>query len=487
MAVDDAAALRLAALLDSFDDAVVSMSFDGTIESWNRGAECLFGYLAKDVIGRSISLLAPPDQASDDDLMRRVRQGERVDSFETTRIRKDGAPVEVFLALSPIVAPDGEPVGVAMIASDAAERKLVQRDVVRLAAIIDSSDDAIVSKDLSGIVTTWNRAAERMFGYTAGEIVGKSITTIIPRDRLPEEDFVLSQIRKDIPIEHFETVRIRKDGSPIDISLTVSPIKAHDGRIVGASKIARDISEQKRLLQQLEESSRLKDEFLATLSHELRTPLNALMGYLQMLREGKIPEQGRSRALDLIDRNARALMRLVSDVLDISTIVAGKARLKLEPCDLAPIVESAIDVVRSAMEAKRLSLVREFEPGPTTVLGDQDRLQQVFWNLLMNAVKFTPEGGRITVAIQRGASTAHVSIADTGAGIDANFLPYLFQRFRQGNQRVDREHAGLGLGLSLVRHFAELHGGAVTAKSPGLQQGSTFEVSLPLFAPPVPA
>jgi PAS domain S-box-containing protein len=481
MAVD-AVALRLAALLDSFYDAVVSTSLDGTIESWNRSAEALFGHQAKDVIGRPIAVISPPGDASDDDLIRRARQGERIDSFETTRINKDSEPIEILLSVSPIVAADGEPIAVLMIARDAADRKRRERDTLRLAAIVDSSDDAIISKDLFGIVTSWNRAAERMFGYAADEIIGKSIKTIIPKERLSEEDFVLSQIRKAIPIDHFETVRVRKDGTLIDVSLTVSPIKAHDGRIIGASKIARDISEQKRLQEQLEQSNRLKDEFLATLSHELRTPLNALLGYAQMLREGKVPEAGRQRALELIDRNARSLVRLVNDVLDISTIVAGKARLKLEACELTPTIDAAIDVVRPAIEAKRLSLVREFEPDGATVLGDQDRLQQVFWNLLANAVKFTPEGGRITVALRKQAGVVRVSVADTGAGISPDFLPFLFQRFRQGDARVDREHAGLGLGLALVRHFVELHGGVVTAKSPGLDQGSTFEVSLPLLA-----
>jgi signal transduction histidine kinase len=215
--------------------------------------------------------------------------------------------------------------------------------------------------------------------------------------------------------------------------------------------------------------------------------LNALMGYAQMLREGKVPENGRGRALELIDRNARALVRLVSDVLDISTIVAGKARLKLETCDLIPILEAAIDVVRPAREAKRLSLVREFEPGPATVMGDADRLQQVFWNLLANAVKFTPEGGRVTVALRKDAGIVRVAVSDTGIGIAADFLPYIFQRFSQGNARVDREFGGLGLGLALVRHFVELHGGAVQATSAGPRQGSTFDVSLPMFSDQPPA
>jgi PAS domain S-box-containing protein len=486
MAVD-VAALRLAALLDAFDDAVVTTDLDGTIEWWNRAAERLFGYSAAEVLGRPIGGLAPPDQAPEDHVLRRVRLGERVDFVEATWVRKDGERIDILLSASPVLAPDGQVIGASMIARDAAEPKRIERDILRLAAIVDSSDDAIVSKDLNGIVMSWNRAAERMFGYAAHEMIGRSITTIIPPDRLKEEDFVLSQVRKAIPVEHFETVRVRKDGSLINVSLTVSPIKSHDGRIIGASKIARDITEQKRLLQQLEETSRLKDEFLATLSHELRTPLNALLGYAQMLKEGKIPDEGRGRALELIDRNARSLMRLVSDVLDISTIVAGKARLKLDACELTPVLEAAIDVVRPAMEAKRLSLVREFDADGATILGDHDRLQQVFWNLLANAVKFTPEGGRITVTLHKDAGLARVSVADTGAGISPSFLPYLFQRFRQGNQSADREFAGLGLGLALVRHFVELHGGDVTAKSPGPGQGSTFEVSLPLFAATPPA
>jgi PAS domain S-box-containing protein len=483
----EAAALRLAALLDAFDDAVISTNLDGVIESWNRSAARLFGYSAKEAVGRPLAAIFPPEGTADEDALRKARQGERVDFFETVRARRDGVRIEIMLRVSPIVTPEGEVAGAILIARNATDARRIERDILRLAAIVDSSDDAIVSKDLFGIVTTWNRAAERMFGYTADEIVGKSITTIIPRERLSEEDFVLSQVRKDIPIDHFETVRLRKDGSPIDVSLTVSPIKASDGRIIGASKIARDISEQKRLLAQLEESGRLKDEFLATLSHELRTPLNALLGYVQMLREGKVPEDGRARALELIDRNARALMRLVSDVLDISTIVAGKARLKLEACDLVPVIDAAIDVVRPAMEAKRLSFVRDVEPGRATVLGDPDRLQQVFWNLLANAVKFTPERGRVTVMVRKRAGFVRISVADTGAGIAASFLPYLFQRFRQGNQRLDREFAGLGLGLSLVRHFVELHGGAVTATSPGLGQGATFEVSLPTLSSGSPA
>ena len=205
----------------------------------------------------------------------------------------------------------------------------------RLASIVESSDDAIISKDLNGYITSWNSAAERMFGYTPAEMVGRHITTIIPIERRSEEDHVINEIRHGRRVGHFETVRCRKDGSLIDVSLTVSPIHASDGHVIGASKIARDITEQKRLQQAAAEASRAKDEFLATLSHELRTPLNTVLGYTQMLQSGTLHQAGLEKALEAISRNGEALTRLVNDVLDVSRIVTGKMQLNLERSDLA--------------------------------------------------------------------------------------------------------------------------------------------------------
>jgi PAS domain S-box-containing protein len=356
----------------------------------------------------------------------------------------------------------------------------VDATALRLAAIVETSDDAIISKDLDGRIESWNESAERIFGYTAAEAIGQSIRMIIPAERYSEEDEVLSRIRRGESVKHYETVRVRKDGSKIEISLTVSPIRTADGQIIGASKIARDITERKRLVRELEEANRLKDEFLATLSHELRTPLNAIMGYGRMLRSGSLAEELRARALELIDRNAHSLARLVSDVLDVSRIVSGKMRLSLKPCDVTSVVAAAIEVVRPTLDVKRIELDFATEPGPTSILGDPDRLQQVFWNLLTNAAKFTPDGGRISVRVSRTSRHARIRITDTGTGIDAALLPHVFERFRQGDTGANREMSGLGLGLSLVRHLVELHTGRVVAASPGPGLGSTFEVTLPL-------
>jgi PAS domain S-box-containing protein len=347
-----------------------------------------------------------------------------------------------------------------------------------LAAIVLSSDDAIISKDLNGTVTTWNGAAERLFGYTAAEAIGRNITLIVPDDRRDEEEFVLGRIRAGLGVDHYETIRRRKDGSFIEISLTVSPIHAADGTIVGASKIARDITEQKRLQRVAEEASRAKDQFLATLSHELRTPLNTVLGYLQMLQHGSLPPDQNSKALAIISRNASALARLVDDVLDTSRIITGKMRVELRPCDVAPLIEQAVASMRPAAENKSLRMETAVQDG-LTVDADPDRLGQVLWNLLSNAVKFTPAGGVIAVSAQAEGRFVRIVVADTGIGIPAGDIPFVFRRFWQGNPGDGRSHGGVGLGLALARHLIELHGGTISVKSPGPELGARFEIELP--------
>jgi PAS domain S-box-containing protein len=347
------------------------------------------------------------------------------------------------------------------------------------AAIVSSSDDAIVSKDLNGVVLSWNAAAERMFGYTAAEAIGRHISLIIPEDRLDEEAFVIGRIRAGGSVEHYETIRRRKDGSLIEISLSVSPIHAADGTIVGASKIARDITERKQLERTAQEASRAKDEFLATLSHELRTPLNAVMGYVQMLRNGSVPPDQQARALEIIGRNATTLGRLVDDVLDTSRIVTGKMRLDLQPCTVASIIDQAIASMQPAVDAKGLELRRDVDPD-LVVNADTTRLGQVLWNLLSNAVKFTPPGGTISVSGKAEPGRAVIAVEDSGIGIAAAELPLIFQRFWQAPGGNSRNHGGLGLGLALARHFVELHGGRIGATSCGPNLGTRVEIELPL-------
>jgi PAS domain S-box-containing protein len=364
----------------------------------------------------------------------------------------------------------------------------------RLAAIVESSDDAIVSKTLDGVITSWNGAAERLFGYTATEAVGRHITLIIPKERHAEEDDVLSRLRRGQRINHFETVRQRKDGTLIDVSLTVSPIMDSRGTIVGASKIARDISDRRALererqaLLERERAARVeadvlnrsKDQFLATLSHEMRTPINAIYGWARMLEAGQVDPETIRRATQAILRSARAQVQLIEDLLDVSRVIAGKMHLQIQPVAAPAVLEAALDTVRAAALAKAIHIETDLDPRAGAILADPDRLQQVVWNLLINAVKFTPSGGRVHLGLTRAHSFIEIAVRDTGEGIAPEHIDLLFEPFRQLDGSATRRHSGLGIGLALVRYLVELHGGTVSAASPGLGRGSTFTVRLPV-------
>jgi PAS domain S-box-containing protein len=366
----------------------------------------------------------------------------------------------------------------------------------RLAAIVDSSDDAIVSKTLDGIITSWNRGAERLFGWTAAEAIGQHITLIIPRDRRAEEDEVLARLRRGERVDHFETVRITKADRLVDVSITVSPIRDAAGRVVGASKIARDIGDRRRiegervrLLAREQEARReaerlvqSKDELLAMVSHELRTPLNAIFGWARMLQSTVMDAAARKRAINAIVRNASVQARLVDDLLDLSRIVTGRLRLELTAVDLNAVIEAALETVRPAASAKGITLAAALDRSVGPLPGAPDRLQQVVWNLLTNAVKFTPPGGRIEVSLRPAATTVDIVVRDKGEGIAPDVLPHVFEPFRQEDSSSTRAHGGLGLGLTLVRQLVELHRGQVRAESRGKGHGTTMTVTLPRAA-----
>ncbi len=358
------------------------------------------------------------------------------------------------------------------------ESSFIPRDLL-YEAIVDSSDDAIISKNLSGIVMSWNKGAERIFGYSAAEMIKQSITKILPADRLNEETQILTRMQRGERIDHFETQRQRKNGSLIEVSLTISPIRNAQGIIVGASKIARDITLQKAALEELRRADQLKAEFLATLSHELRTPLNAILGWVQILKESANPDEY-AEAVTIIDRNVRIQAQLIDDLLDMNRIEAGKVSLDIQQVDLAAIVSAGIESVRPTAMAKELRLTSAFSSVSGIVMADKDRLQQIIWNLLTNAIKFTPKGGRIHVLIKRVLSNVEISVIDNGQGIAPEFLGQVFERFRQADATSTRTHGGLGLGLSIVKSLTELHGGTVRVESEGIGQGATFSISLPL-------
>jgi len=370
-----------------------------------------------------------------------------------------------------------------------------------LAAVVESSDDAIITKTLDGKITSWNASAARLLGHTAAEIIGQPITVLIPPDRQEEERHIIASLRAGKRIEHYETVRVAKDGRLIEVALTISPLRDQTGEIVGASKILRDVTERKRIERELQgllaernqilaseraarsEAERLsasKDEFLALLSHELRTPLNAILGWTQILRNGSVASANFDKGLGVIERNVRAQTQLVDDLLDMSRIISGQMRLEVQPVMPYAFVQGAVESARPAADARGVRLEAILDPGAGPVSGDANRLQQVVWNLISNAIKFTPRGGHVQVNFERVNSNIEICVADSGIGIQPGFLPHIFERFRQADATTTREHGGLGLGLSIVKHIVELHGGTVVANSDGEGQGATFRVRLPV-------
>jgi PAS domain S-box-containing protein len=488
--------------LASIGDGVITTNTEGRVTFLNPVAESLTGWTNAEAHGQPLEnvfriINEDTREAAENPALRAIEEGVVFGlANHTLLVSKSGKEISIDDSGAPIRAGDGKLLGTVLVFRDITERRRGEQAHALLAGIVDSSDDAIVSKSLEGIITSWNAAAERMFGYSSSEAVGKSITIIIPPELREEETSILSRLRQGQRIEHFETVRRAKSGERINISLTVSPIRNKSGEIIGASKIARDITdriraeeERTRLLaseraarEHAEAASRAKDEFVAMISHEIRSPLNAILGWAQILRQGTLDSTARENAIESIERNARAQAQLVSDLLDISRAITGKLRIDARPVDITSSLDAALESIRPAAEAKAIKIEVQHESYPTLITGDADRLQQVFWNLLSNAVKFTPRRGRVTVKIARLNSHLEITVSDSGAGIGKDFLPFIFKRFTQADTTSARKHAGLGLGLAIVRHLVELHGGIVTAESGGEGKGATFRITLPVRA-----
>ncbi|HEU5443503.1 MAG TPA: PAS domain S-box protein, partial [Steroidobacteraceae bacterium] len=373
-------------------------------------------------------------------------------------------------------------VGIVVVFRDVTERKRAEHEHALLAAIIDSSDDAIASKTLDGIVTSWNPAATRLFGYLPAEIVGRPIMTIIPPELHAEEVEILARLRRGERIEHYETVRLAKDGHRIDISLTISPVRGKDGTIMGASKIARDISLRKRTEQRLREADQQKDEFLATLAHELRNPLAPICAAAELLKNAKSLAPELRAATAILERQARHMTHLVDDLLDISRITSGRIRLQQEAVELGELLKTLIDTHRHSLQSARHQATVAIPDSPVHVSGDRVRLTQILSNILHNAVKYTPPGGRIEIALRVEDRQAIASVRDNGMGIPVERLEHIFEPFAQLDTSYEHGDGGLGIGLMLAKKLVELHGGSIEARSAGRGKGTEVLVRLPIAA-----
>jgi PAS domain S-box-containing protein len=462
----------------------VTLHNDAAVALWGRKPE-----IGKDRWGGSWRIYRPdgtPLPLDECPMALALREGRPVSGEEIIIERPDGTRRAVEPHPVPLFHSDGTVAGAIDMLVDVTERARAEEGLARLAAIVDSCDDAIVGKTLDGIITSWNGAAERIFGYTAAEAIGRHISLIIPEERRGEEVAVLARLRRGERVDHFETERHTKDGRRISVALTVSPIRNAQGRIIGASKVARDITEQKQAEAALRDADRRKDEFLATLSHELRNPLHAILGWVRMLKSGRLDAATSQRAMDVVERSVDHQNRLIIDLLDVSRIVSGKLTLERSIVDLTGVVRSIIEAMRPSANASGVALTAYLPNGAIPIHGDNERLHQAVGNVLSNAVKFTPSDGRVTLRLDVIEDRARLSVSDTGPGIGRESLPHVFDRFWQADGTRTRAQGGLGLGLFIVKHIVELHGGSVAVESAGHGHGATFTIELPMAVPKKP-
>jgi PAS domain S-box-containing protein len=492
------------------DYAIFMLDPEGRIVTWNSGAELIKGYRADEIIGQHFSKFYPPEALKSDlpghEL--RVASSEGRLEDEGWRVRKDGSLFWANVVITALRDRGGDLLGFAKVTRDLTQRRehdeLVGQSEERFRLLVEGvSDYAIFMLDVNGHVATWNSGATRIKGYRADEIIGEHFRKFYPQEAV-ESGWPEHELRVAAAEGRFvdEGWRIRKDGSQFWAHVTITALRDEAGRLRGFAKLTRDLTERKRTealevsgaeREQLLEAergarmlaqrtARMKDEFLATLSHELRTPLNAILGWSQLLRKDGIAKpDDLQRGMEIIERNARAQVRLIDDLLDLSRIMSGRFRLDVQQLSLLEIVRGALDSIEPAAQTKGVRLESVLDPRSVIVSGDPARLQQVFWNLLSNAVKFTPKGGKVQVLLQRVNSHIELSVADTGIGISAGFLPHVFERFSQKDSSTHREYGGLGLGLAIAKQLVDLHGGSIHAKSMGEGHGATFVVVLPLI------
>ncbi len=509
---------ELPLLIEAVQDyAIFGLSPTGDIRSWNEGAFRIMGYRADEIVGRNFSVFYGPEDLRNRKPARELEVAAREGRVEDEgwRIRKDGAQFWANTVITSLLGADGTVRGFVKVTRDltrrrAAEEKLKQSEEIFRLLVAAVKDYAIFLLDPEGNVATWNAGAQAIKGYTPQEIIGKHFSTFYPeQDKLAGKPAMELKVARAEGRFEEEGWRIRKDGSRFWANVVITAVNDEQGHLRGFAKVTRDMTDRKRaedvqvaLIEQrearlkaeedrrraeasyrtAEEANQAKDEFLMTLSHELRTPMTAIMGWSRLLPTLPADDPVVPQALASIARSADLQAQLIEDVLDVSRIVSGKLRLNVQEVDVTQVLLSAVEAVRPSASARNTTINTSFDGNLGKMMADPTRLQQIVWNLLANAVKFTPNDGAVEISAQRRAAEIQVTVKDNGQGIDPGFLRHIFEPFRQAETPQTRVHGGLGLGLSIVRYLTEAQGGTVTAESRGKGKGAMFTIILPIAA-----
>ncbi len=483
----DAAANRFRGeVLAQVSDAIIAVDNDRRVTYLNPAAERQYGVSASTVLGCVLDEVLhfrwarPEDEAASQAAL----GASGVWRGENTHVKRNGEEINVESTVNVLRDGSGAVMGLLAIIRDITERKRIEETLRQserqLRTLADSIPQLAWMAHPDGHVFWYNRRWYDYTGTAHAAMAGWGWQSVLDPEPLPR---VLERWRASLETgEPFEMEFPLKgaDGAFRWFLTRVNPLRDAQGRIVRWFGTNTDVDELRRTAEELRRANRLKDEFLATVSHELRTPLTAILGWARLLGGGQLDEATVTRALETIERNATAQAQLIDDLLDVSRIITGKLRLEVQPVDLAQVIATALDAALPAADAKGIRLERAFDAGASMVSGDPARLQQVVWNLFSNAIKFTPAGGRVEVKLERAGAHVEIVVTDDGQGISPHILPYVFERFRQADSSTTRAHGGLGLGLAIVRHLVEMHGGTVAAESAGVGHGATFTVRLPL-------
>jgi PAS domain S-box-containing protein len=472
---------HLAAIVDSSDDPIISKDLNGIITSWNKAATRLFGYQPDEIIGRSILQLIPLERHhEEEEILRKLKAGERIEHHETVRIGKNGEQIAVSVTISPIMDETGRVIGGSKIARDISGRKKTDEIRFRLAAIVDSADDAIISKDLNGVVASWNEGAHRMFGYTADEMIGQPILRLIPEELQYEEDQILRTLRAGDRIDHYETTRRKKNGEPIEVSVTISPIRDENGQVIGASKIARDISDRKRIERLLIQSEKIAatGRMAAAIAHEINNPLESVVNLIYLARQN-ISAQGKAQTFLLTaEQELERVSHIARQTLGYYRDTGSATEVYLHD-----LIQNVLTVYQGKLLSGGISVDTRFND-LQKILVSRGEMLQVFSNVIANAIDAMPQGGVLNISIRKLISSAgdgmQIVIRDSGTGISQRDLQRVFEPFF--TTKGDR---GTGIGLWVAKQLVERRGGQISVASSTEKgtSGTTITIYIPLAAP----